>query len=131
MTVRQPLVEPACDPALGFVDGAELVLSVEEFGPSSACNSAIGPFTMEPLDPMYWREAAEQASGGAAFTSTAHTTLGACGGVLGLDLEQDEIRADGEADSFDTLRVTYGRATADSTCPAYCSARYAVDVERL
>jgi hypothetical protein len=131
VTIREPLDEPACDPALGFVDGAELLLSVEEFGPSSACNSAIGPFTMEPLDPMYWREAAEDSSGSAAFASTAHTTLGDCAGILGLDLEQDETRTDGELDTFDTLRVIYGSATDDSACPGYCTLRYAVDVERL
>jgi len=126
VTVREALVSPACDPVLGLVDGAELVVIVEGFGNEKSCQSAIGPVTMEGLELEYWEEASVSASGSAAFVATSRVTLDTCQGTMRLSLEGRE-EASGDLDTLDTMEVTFS-GTDDPACPPYCNVRYAAEV---
>jgi len=130
VTLREPLVETAaCDPVLGFVEGAELTLLVEDLGPSSPCSSAIGPTVMGGVELEYWVEATESASGSGAFVSVSRN-FGPCLGGVNLTIVEDENESDTTEDVFDQMRITY-QAPDSADCPRRCDVPYRVEVERL
>lgn len=129
VTIREPLEEAACDPELGFLDGAELTLTVEAYGEGSVCSSPIGPTAIDGVELEYWVEASESASGSAAFVSVSRE-FGPCLGGVNFSILPDETPSETEKETFDQMRITY-QGSSDEGCPAYCNAPYAVDVERL